>query len=363
MDRDYTEFRRLNMCKGLDPEKMNKSYKLFYDEFNNVRKFRVKDGRFNVDPLMHFVLGGLCGNVHDVEFEELKSLLDLNATVQEIKSHNIYDGDFLSALNSNRVTKYLELVNSKCWLFHFSSINLFYYSIVDIVDSLDYPVEYTFHLKDVMSSNLPFSLDVFIKYSYPNIPTIKINNFINDVVSLVDMYINDGHYADIFFMLRCVLICAKDSSELTFVQNEEEGQLIKSLAEFYIQEIYMFKNAIITFDEEKQVLEYINGISILVDGNCQSNYSFVDSKDSIMIQLSDVFVGLVGRYLDFIMQHINDIDYQIKRFNECQRKNFTLLNKILNNSQLENNAFINQFTSINEHNALLRQLFLVGQKS
>lgn len=326
----------------------------------------MKDGKFNINPLSHFVLGGLCGDVESIEFEDVKRLLNLNATVQEIKSHNIYNGDFLSALNNNRVTKYLDLISEKSWFFHFSSVNLFYYSIVDIVDSLDYPVEYTFHLKnafyDVMSGNMSSSLDIFIKYNYPNIPTIEINNFINDVVNLVDMYINDGHYTDIFFMLRCVLICAKESSELIFVQNEEEGQLIKSLAEFYIQEIYMFKNAKIIFDEEKQVLEYINKISILVDGDCQSNYSFVDSKDSIMIQLSDVFVGLVGRYLDFIMQHINDIEDQIKCFNECQRENFILLNKILNNSQLENNAFINQFTSINEHNTLLRQLFLVGQE-
>lgn len=69
MDRGYTEFRHLNiMYKGFNLDKMNKSYKLYYDESNNIRKFRVKYGRFNVDLLTHFVLGGLCRDDHDLGF-------------------------------------------------------------------------------------------------------------------------------------------------------------------------------------------------------------------------------------------------------------------------------------------------------
>ena len=68
---------------GLDPQKMDKSYTMYFDESGNTRCFWIKDGNYNVDPFTHFVLGGIVAN-NPVSFEYAKNRIECNSTVQEM---------------------------------------------------------------------------------------------------------------------------------------------------------------------------------------------------------------------------------------------------------------------------------------
>ncbi len=64
-----------------------------------------------------------------------------------------------------------------------------------------------------------------------------------------------------------------------------------------------------------------------------------------MVQLSDVFVGILARYLRFINTNINIVDSIVEQFDEQQLASLIKLNYILRISEAENSAFWDMFTS------------------
>lgn len=76
---DFTDIRDhlLSLVPGLTPEILNRHYKLFFDETNNIKKFHLKDdNRLNAPVGVRFVLGGIvCDN--DLSQEELNGALAL----------------------------------------------------------------------------------------------------------------------------------------------------------------------------------------------------------------------------------------------------------------------------------------------
>jgi hypothetical protein len=64
--------------------------------------------------------------------------------------------------------------------------------------------------------------------------------------------------------------------------------------------IYLFKNANHIFDNETSISEIISGRKIFCDDEENKNYSFIDSKSNLFIQASDIFVGLMGKFANYI---------------------------------------------------------------
>ena len=105
----------------------------------------------------------------------------------------------------------------------------------------------------------------------------------------------------------------------------------------------MFVNSKIYFDQEQNIETMFRGFSIIIDNRVQKNYQFLDSKDSIMIQLSDVFVGIMAKYLQFVSTNIDIVEVLVGKFDETQISSFRKLNYILNKSVDENKAFLDMF--------------------
>ena len=105
----------------------------------------------------------------------------------------------------------------------------------------------------------------------------------------------------------------------------------------------MFKNSKIVFDEELEIQEKVESSRIIVDGVVLKNYSFINSKNNVMIQLSDVFTGILARYFRFINTNLNNVEEIIAYFNSEQLLTFNKLNHILNISFKENSAFWEMF--------------------
>ncbi|EIP8269271.1 hypothetical protein LT234_002618, partial [Enterococcus faecalis] len=123
--------------------KMDKEYELYYDETNNSRVFRLTDDGFNFNEKAYFILGGLAFEKGKYPSEDsLKNLIEklkVQQNSMEIKFKHIQQKAkvFLELISKKRVRDFIEwLYDNKCWI-HYSYRDNFYYSIVDIVDSLE----------------------------------------------------------------------------------------------------------------------------------------------------------------------------------------------------------------------------------
>lgn len=335
---------RLN---GLNTDKMNSKYTLYFDESGNNRCFWIKDGGYNVDPFTHFVLGGIVAN-DKVDFEYVKKKIGCNSTVQEIKSKNVFKGSFENCLRDKRLENYLDLLIEKKWFVHFGVVELFYYAIVDIVDSVMNFEADIFQVKNelyrILRYNMDSTLNMIIRYKYPNIEDGHKKDFLVACVKIVDDYIvNSGKANDLTYKLRLYFHLAQEKDKLTFIQDEESGTLLCDFLHFYFRPLYMFKNSQFFFDEELSIQKKMESITMVIDSKVLRNYQFVNSKTNVMVQLSDVFVGIMARYFRFINSNIADVDRLVKGFDKQQTIAFNKLNYILNNSLSENSAFWDMF--------------------
>lgn len=345
---DCTSIRKNTIVlNSLDERKMDKDYTLYFDESGNTRCFWIKDSKYNVDPFTHFILGGIVAKT-SVEFDYAKTKIGCNSTIKEIKSKNVYKGTFEDCLRNQKLNNYLDLIIEQNWCVHFSVVELFNYAIVDIIDSITDDINNVIKLKNELYNVLRYNLDatvaMMIKYKYPNISSEQNNTFLSECIILLDNYISDtGKANEYIYELRYSLQSAQNKEELTFIQDEEEGNLLHDFLGFYQRKVYMFKNSHLIFDEEVEIQEKMAKNELMVDDKVLSNYQFVNSEDNVMIQLSDVFVGILARYFRFINTNLDHIEAECCKFNKDQIIAFKKLNKILRYSEKENSAFWDMF--------------------
>lgn len=361
---DYSEFREASkailISQGIAPSFIDKSYSLYYDETNNVKKFRINEekGKFNVNADTIFVLGGLEGKGNP-SLEDLRVRFKLQNNVLEVKSHHIYDGDFVSSLKSSRLTSFLDLVIENGWHIHFQSLNLLYWSIVDIIDSVE-KVDFTIitelkaMLYQIAKSNIDAIFNLMLKYRYPDIKDMEqLHAFVKELLVICSNYRVSPNTPLALLkqhLLNCLTSLLKQQNA-AFIQDERELVLLNELTGFYQLEIYTWINSYLVFDNESDIIENMDS-NIEVYGKKLSKYSFDDSKNNTMIQLSDVAVGIVAKYLAFIDQEGWNVDNVVSGFNELQKENFVKLNNILRNSRDYNPVFFHQTTSIEYHGLL-----------
>jgi hypothetical protein len=160
----------------------------------------------------------------------------------------------------------------------------------------------------------------------------------------LDNYIADtGRANELIYKLRIGFQLAQEKAELPFIQDEDTGSLLQSFFHFYLRPIYMFKNSQIILDEELSIQKKLESYCLSLDGATLENYQFVNSKENVMVQLSDVMMGIIARYLRFVNMNIDNIDGVVSKFDTEQMASFCQLNNILNNSVSENPAFWDMF--------------------
>ena len=290
----------------------DESYTFYYDETNNLKKFYVRENDFNSSFTANFVLGGLVhkGNAPDVQ--GLIESFNLQKTTKEVKFKHIANGDFIDCLKSKKLQLFLQFLNDNDIFVHYSSLNVFYWAIVDIVDSAIVNSEAAMQLDPTFANHLKNDLyklsrleidsviELFYNYEYPNIKSDKVIPFIEDLTSLFDGYIDSPEYHFGLESLRQILKEAKKAESLPFIMEEEDFVLLKDLSHFYLRPIYLFKNSTHILDNEDSISEIFQDYRILDGDDEIKNYSFVDSQSNPMVQLSDVFVGLIGKFKNYI---------------------------------------------------------------
>ena len=185
---------------------------------------------------------------------------------------------------------------------------------------------------------------IMIEYEYPNVNDKKKKVFLNACIKVLDNYIADTGRANEFtYKLRLAFHLAKEKTEMSFIQDEDSGSLLQNFFQFYLRPIYMFKNSQIIMDEELSIQDKLKSYCLSLDGTTLENYHFVNSKENVMVQLSDVMMGIIARYLRFVNMNIDNIDCVVSNFDTNQLSSFYQLNNILNISVSENPAFWDMF--------------------
>lgn len=365
MELDYTSARKgiktMLYVQGISPSAIDEKYNLYFDETGNVKKYIIRKNCFNVDADTNFVLGGIESR-EIITLDELKERLKIQPTTNEIKSKHIYNGAFECCLKSSKLENFIDFIKEKGCHIHFLSLNLTYWSIVDILDSIEnidlFQINYLkAMLYRVIKSDIRSAIDIFNKYSYPDLKNSKdVSDFMNNIKKLCYAYSVQcpKHLKETLALLVENLEKGSLQPEAIFIQNEEKSVLVKNFREFYTQQIYTFINSNITFDKENDIMRYLNNTQFIIDGKILSNYEFVDSKSNVMIQISDIVVGIIAKYLHTIDLTTEQISHYISQFDENQLRRFQKLNNLINYSLEYNPTFVHQITSIELSNLFIK---------
>ena len=122
----------------------------------------------------------------------------------------------------------------------------------------------------------------------------------------------------------------------------------------------LFLNSTHIFDEELEIQEeLLKNAQWTINEQKINNYSFTNSVNSRMVQVSDVMVSLISKLLkytrEFEMGNRTDISLSKLKSSlktQMQRENFCLLMKIIKNSYEKNQQFICVHECHTKRNAL-----------
>ena len=328
----------------------------YYDETDNVRKYYLKETGVNEQIDRHFVLGGVyCKKDEELpDIEELKVKLNISNDSKEIKSKQLYRGDFLKVLDDKYIHLFLEWI-SQCQLYvHYTVVNLYYYSLVDIVDSLITNERSMIYWADIMKNalyhvakrNYTAFNDILYRYNYPNLKSDDIRNFLVEIRDFIAMHKTDG---DLSLPLLLDLMKDENIDKLPFIQDEKDRIFLNDLSQFYYYPIYCFWNAIHIFDHEDEIeKKYFGNVVFKKDDVLLNSYEFKDSKDEPMIQISDCIVGLICRFYKFLDEFDGNVDAFDGQLNEAQRKNLKTLCNIIKKTVDFNEALVHMIVPIDE---------------
>ncbi len=341
-------------------KRMNEKYHFYYDESNNIRKHWLKEGSLNTDINTNFVLGGVVHHENDIDFDVLKLSEDLKLqkNIKEIKFNKIAHGNFIECLRSEKLNVFLNWLLESDLYIHYMAVNLFYFSIVDIVDSaisnsdmietldLDFVNNMKACLHLIALKEEEYFISLLVKYDYPNIKKIEISDFINKLIELIMKYEDESDLHIWLVKLRQLLKENLKKGELIFVENNDDHILMEDFVVFYMQPIYMFINSEHRFDKESIVFERIKEMKLTFNNIQINNFEELDSKDNLLVQLSDVIAGLMAKFFDYITGNdIENIKLNIENLSKIQNDNFVTFCKIIDKSDKYNRAFIHSSIS------------------
>ena len=335
----------------------------FYDETGNCRKFSLKNGCVNSFDAIEkdFILGGIAFDEEKFpNVDKLFSKLVLQPTQKELKYKHFQgkDKSFIDIIGSKRITILLDwLIECNAYI-HFSTLNNLYYSLVDLVDALfiTHPEVFPLIEKGLKSSLYRFIykyrdylLPFLSKYDYPNISRENVKEFSYELANFIqsnnDDSTEEGFYLETF---RQMLKTAGKSGELVFLQDNESEILIKEYYLFYRERYTLFPDSTHIFDEESTIQKKLKSITTTYKGKVLNNYQFVKSTENKFIQLSDVFVGLLGQLFYFLdTLTIENVKTMKKKENETGRNNIRKVGELINRSNHKSPFFIKNCNDVN----------------
>ncbi|NSS61046.1 hypothetical protein HRG59_03130 [Enterococcus faecalis] len=142
-----------------------KNYKFFFDETSNIRKFNLTTTGFNSDESKFFVLGGIVTE-KEIPLQTIAILWESipeSKKQDELKFNTVRQGakDFPNLLKKPYFQKVINWLYENNYWIHFEYMDNFYYSTVDIIDSLPFAssvgsIENSRHFKTALYQAIKF---------------------------------------------------------------------------------------------------------------------------------------------------------------------------------------------------------------
>ncbi len=323
-------------------------FTIYYDETNNIRRLKLSEVGLNAPDNKSFVLAGIALRAGQTapRIDDLRSALRLQANAPELKARHVAEGNFEAILASKHLHTYLSWLVQHGLLIHYSGLNVLYWSLIDIVESLQgqdplvafHHRELKNELYDLVSHD-PFKfLQLLHGFSYPNIQRSEIRSFMTAVVDFLKGHpTSDRNHAA--SLLRDRLRHAAEFDDLPFLHDNDDGELIADFSGHFLRGVYVFKNAAHVFDQETIVQRALRTTEFR-EGNKRLDYRFSDSKLEPGVQLTDVVANLFGKYFTFLQDHkLSDLLERKKRFSGIQRDNLALLRELVDRSDAISDGF------------------------
>ena len=330
--------------QGYDTNVINNFY---YDETNNFIKFQFKDNKnLNINNfLQKYRLGGitLAKNKDDiVDWDELLKKISIQG---ELKFKQINTGKtdtFINCLRGKNLNVILEFMYNNDIYLHCSTFDNLYDVIIEIVDSLlldKYKETYSF-LAPIMKDELYFFVKIdmnrFIhvleESNYPNVTGGCIELFCKKMCN----WINETDTNMLFGLENCRQLFKEYSKkeQLIFLENNSEKVIIDGYSGVNLDMCVKFYKSFHCFDEITEIQDKLKNSDI-------TNYNFEDSKKNIRLQLSDVIIGFINKFFDFLDQNsYQDIIFLIENMTSFQKENLILFLKLYKKSVDKNEMFM-----------------------
>ncbi|MFC0808951.1 DUF3800 domain-containing protein [Ensifer sp. P24N7] len=335
-------------------------YKLYYDETNNIRRLHIRDNGLNVREPKCFVVGGVAcaAGRRGIELGSLRLALRIQHSAPEIKLKHVATGDFLEIIGAPRLETYLQWLIEEGLHVHYSVVDPLYWSIVDIVDSILAEFGDTrlmsahFSLKNdlysVLRQHYDGTVDIFQRYSYPDVGRVRRRAFMAELIDLME------HGSDLlehfnYMMLKGVLEIGLKLDSLPFLEDETPNVLIDGFGAFFQERICVLKNAVHILDVEEVIKDYLARLKFLDGDQELKNFRFAASHEEPGIQVSDVIIGVLGKYFSFICATSDeDLSHARAALDPQQCRNLGLLNELLERSLSENPVFAHCVMSVRD---------------
>ena len=333
-----------------------KKYRIYLDESNNSVKFKFKNdlGETNVSWFEDFVLAGVALDEKcEFDIDALFESFNLQNNITDAKLRHIakFKGDepdrLVNIIKSDKVKILLDALNNAEGVYiHWSTQNLWYYSIVDLVDSsLEIPF-----ISDAVKNalfnhaveNSVFS-GILAKYNYPNINDENTELFCSDIIGWINCLepINEEEE----FLLECLRQGVKSSKRLgtlVFLRDNSDRILIDNFIPNYALRLCAFPNSSLIYDECTAVQENIGKYARLYCSEKIPKYSFASSTNNRGIQLADMVSGLTGALMAYVNTHDKEQIYSdYKELSEIQHYNLKSLLQLRVKSSKHNMFFDN----------------------
>ena len=294
----------------------------YYDETGNCGKFILTaDGVNDKTALINdFILGGIMykGEVCTADTAALLKDIRLSAKAKELKFDKVYKHGtaFMEFIGCRRIGVFLRWLEESELYIHYATINNLYYALTDLVDSLwetqpelAISQEWGLEIKSAVfwfcKEHIDEFLQVLHKYHYPNISIGDVKQFADEICELIQNYPADDDSVDPnrAFCLECfrqMLKHAGKQGKLTFLHGNKNDILVEEYFSLYLSRCCQYKNALHHFDEAKEIRKRLTATGLTDNGNSFVNYDFLDSKQHVLIQVCDVFVGLLAELFAFL---------------------------------------------------------------
>jgi len=330
----------------------------YYDETNNIRKLYVGPRGLNVAELNVFVLGGVAhaGGPRPLDLAPLREAMRIQKNATEIKLNQVATGSFPDLLRSTKLRTFLRWTQDNGFLIHYHNLDPFYWSVVDIVDSLlrglDNPMLIMGHAKlksdltEILRAEFAVTIDLFHRYAYPNLQPESRIPFLNELIALTERNrpnLSELHVSLLTWILRRGL----ELDGLVFLEDKTPNRLIHDFSLFYVGRIAMFTQATHILDMEEVIRDRLEAMSITKGGMPATNFRFADSKSEPGIQLADVLVGLLGKmHSYFTRTPIEEVAAARANFTGTSLENAELLRDCIARSDEANVAYLNHVGSL-----------------